>query len=49
MYSDAQESGEDVPALYRNIIRQVEYYFGDYNLPKDRFMLELIAEDEGGE
>ena len=32
--------------LEMNIIRQVEHYFGDYNLPKDRFMHEQM-DDEG--
>merc|ERR1719232_2522310 len=33
--------------LQRKISRQIEYYFGDYNLPRDKFMLDLMMEDEG--
>ncbi|KAK5646666.1 hypothetical protein RI129_005130 [Pyrocoelia pectoralis] len=29
------------------IIKQIEYYFGDYNLPKDKFLQEQIAKDDG--
>ncbi|XP_068212382.1 la protein homolog [Palaemon carinicauda] len=29
------------------IIRQVEYYFGDYNLPRDKFLQEEIKKDDG--
>ena len=29
------------------IIRQVEYYFGDLNLSKDKFMQEEIQKEEG--
>ena len=27
---------------------QIEYYFGDYNLPKDKWMLEKLEDLEGG-
>ena len=33
--------------LEEKIIRQCEYYFGDFNLPKDRFMRELIDQENG--
>ena len=33
--------------LQCKISRQIEYYFGDYNLPRDKFMLDLMVEDEG--
>jgi len=38
---------EEVSVLERKIIRQVEHYFGDENLPKDKFLQEAIKEDEG--
>jgi len=38
---------EEVSPLEKKIIRQVEYYFGDYNLPKDKFLKETVKEDEG--
>lgn len=33
--------------LEQKIIRQIEYYFGDINLPRDKFLQEKIKEDEG--
>ncbi|XP_044267920.1 la protein homolog [Tribolium madens] len=33
--------------LDNKIIRQIEYYFGDINLPRDKFMQEKLKEDEG--
>uniref|UniRef100_A0A069DU10 Putative rna-binding protein la n=1 Tax=Panstrongylus megistus TaxID=65343 RepID=A0A069DU10_9HEMI len=33
--------------LQEKIIRQVEYYFGDFNLVKDKFLQEQIKEDDG--
>ncbi|VEN56681.1 unnamed protein product, partial [Callosobruchus maculatus] len=33
--------------LEQKIIRQLEYYFGDINLPRDKFLQEKIKEDEG--
>lgn len=33
--------------LEQKIIRQVEYYFGDYNLPKDKFLQEQVKKDDG--
>jgi len=38
---------EEVSPLERKIIRQVEHYFGDFNLPKDKFMQECVKEDDG--
>jgi len=29
------------------IIRQIEYYFGDYNLPRDKFLQEEIKKEDG--
>lgn len=33
--------------LEKKIAQQIEYYFGDINLPRDKFMQEKIQEDEG--
>jgi len=44
---DAPNNNEEVSTLQKKIIRQVEYYFGDHNLPRDRFLREKITEDEG--
>lgn len=41
-----QESSEDA-TLKKKIIRQVEFYFGDYNLMKDKFMRQQMKEDDG--
>jgi La-related protein 7 len=31
--------------LYKTIIKQMEFYFSDANLTKDRFLGSLVAED----
>jgi lupus La protein len=33
--------------LAEKIVRQVEYYFGDVNLSKDKFLKEEIQKDAG--
>ncbi|XP_076042363.1 lupus La protein homolog B-like [Oratosquilla oratoria] len=33
--------------LEGKIIKQIEYYFGDYNLPRDKFLQEEIKKDDG--
>lgn len=33
--------------LDKKIVQQLEYYFGDINLPRDKFMQEKIKEDDG--
>lgn len=38
---------EETSDLESSIIRQVEYYFGDLNLPRDRFLREQVTLDEG--
>lgn len=49
--NEKQEESKNVATepsdLEKQIIRQIEYYFGDINLPKDKFMLEQIKLDEG--
>jgi len=42
---DAAEMATDVE---KRIIRQVEHYFGDYNLPKDKWMLGKMEECDDG-
>lgn len=34
-------------ALEKKIITQLEYYFGDINLPRDKFMQEKLKEGDG--
>ncbi len=31
----------------KTIVRQVEHYFGNYNLPRDKFLLEQMKLDDG--
>ena len=33
--------------LESKIVRQIEHYFGDYNLPRDKFLKETIKADDG--
>lgn len=42
-----EETPENVSKLEASIIRQLEYYFGDANLARDKFLLEQISKDEG--
>lgn len=41
----AEERGD--PDLKRNLVRQIEYYFGDINLPKDKFLQEQVKLEDG--
>ena len=50
----AQEAPVEVSGMNKEsallegkIIRQVEYYFGDLNMSKDKFMQEEVQKDEG--
>lgn len=44
----ANEENNDGPSvLEKKIIKQLEYYFGDMNLARDKFLQEKIKEDEG--
>lgn len=43
-----EENGSGIPKNDMKIIRQVEYYFGDANLNRDKFLLEQIGKDEQG-
>ncbi|KAL9928400.1 la autoantigen-like [Glossina fuscipes fuscipes] len=38
----------EIGKLDKNIIRQVEYYFGDNNLSRDKFLIDQISKDEEG-
>lgn len=33
--------------LDSKIVKQIEYYFGDYNLPRDKFLREKTSENDG--
>lgn len=43
----ADTSNDAISPLEKKIIRQVEFYFGDYNLHRDKFMKEHIAAGNG--
>ncbi|XP_044736336.1 la protein homolog [Chrysoperla carnea] len=43
----AKVTNEPPNELEKKIIRQIEYYFGDVNLSRDKFMQGKIAEDNG--
>lgn len=51
--SNGQETTENVDKadeeteLDSSIIRQVEHYFGDLNLPRDKFLMEQVKLDDG--
>lgn len=45
--STTEEKPVDASKLEGSIIRQVEYYFGDANLARDKFLQEQITKDEG--
>ena len=38
---------ENVSPMEKKIIRQIEYYFGDFNLPRDKFLSEETKADAG--
>jgi len=40
-------AGDGPTDLDKKIIRQIEYYFGDMNLPRDKFLQEKIKEEDG--
>uniref|UniRef100_A0A182M090 Lupus La protein n=1 Tax=Anopheles culicifacies TaxID=139723 RepID=A0A182M090_9DIPT len=44
---EGNEENTSVTTTEAAIIRQLEYYFGDANLAKDKFMKEHIAKDDG--
>uniref|UniRef100_A0ACB8G1B8 Uncharacterized protein n=1 Tax=Sphaerodactylus townsendi TaxID=933632 RepID=A0ACB8G1B8_9SAUR len=41
------EDHENMSDLENKVCQQIEYYFGDYNLPRDKFLQEKIKLDEG--
>ncbi|XP_037271670.2 lupus La protein [Rhipicephalus microplus] len=46
--ADVENASVDgVSALETKIITQVEYYFGDFNLPRDKFLQGKLKEDDG--
>lgn len=46
--NDDTDGHTEVPSdLEKKIIRQIEFYFGDKNLPRDKFLRQKADEDEG--
>lgn len=43
----SEEATIEPGALEKKIIRQVEFYFGDRNLRRDKFLLEQVKKDDG--
>ncbi|CAG9567509.1 unnamed protein product [Danaus chrysippus] len=41
------DNAEEESELDSSIIRQIEYYFGDLNLPRDKFLREQVKLDDG--
>ncbi|XP_055920264.1 la protein homolog [Eupeodes corollae] len=46
--SEKEATNGNTSILERKIIRQMEYYFGDANLHRDKFLLEQISKNEDG-
>lgn len=42
-----QDVASGISPLDAKIIKQIEYYFGDFNLPRDKFLREKVKIDEG--
>jgi len=38
---------EDMSPLELKVTKQIEYYFGDHNLPRDKFLKEQLQLDDG--
>ncbi|XP_047507192.1 la protein homolog [Pieris napi] len=45
--NNQSEGSEEITELENSIIRQVEYYFGDSNLPRDKFLRDQVLLDDG--
>ncbi|KAJ0181598.1 hypothetical protein K1T71_002320 [Dendrolimus kikuchii] len=45
--NESDENAEEETELDSSVIRQVEYYFSDSNLPRDKFLKEQIKLDDG--
>ena len=45
--SEKKCAAYNLDTLEGKIVRQVEHYFGDYNLPRDKFLKETIQSDDG--
>ncbi len=45
--TESQDIKQELTVTELKIIRQIEYYFGDYNLTRDAFLKETIKADDG--
>merc|ERR1712154_27428 len=45
--TETEKNGKAISDVDAKVIKQIEYYFGDHNLMKDKFMKEKITEDDG--
>ncbi|XP_008326868.1 lupus La protein [Cynoglossus semilaevis] len=41
------EADQEMSSVEMKVVRQIEYYFGDHNLPKDKFLKEQLLLDDG--
>lgn len=46
--NNSQSDLSEFPKLERDIIRQIEYYFGENNLRRDKFLIQKVGESEEG-
>ncbi|KAF2368622.1 La protein RNA-binding domain [Trinorchestia longiramus] len=44
---EESKNGEVDPLLAEKIVSQIEYYFGNYNLPRDKFLSAEVKKDDG--
>lgn len=44
---EGEEQQQQQEELEAKIVKQIEYYFGDYNLPRDKFLQQEIKNDDG--
>lgn len=47
LWSNTHTHSSMATDLEKKIAQQIEYYFGDINLPRDKFMQEKMKEDDG--
>lgn len=45
---EGEEQQQQQEELEAKIVKQIEYYFGDYNLPRDKFLQQEVRERDRG-
>ncbi|XP_030637727.1 lupus La protein [Chanos chanos] len=46
-HSNEMAENQEVSPLEKKVAEQIEYYFGDHNLPRDKFLKEQLQLDDG--